>query len=279
MFFRSVIGTTATFCVLWSSNVMALNIPNKKTATSPTRISEIASNSAIPCTSFKINLNIGQDDDSRVLLKDLRVKPGREPSSNIPMPGSGGPNPKLSSGSVNLDVVSSPTFIDLKGLQTVRFERGAWELIWRNDAPAGLLVFGFDCPEGATRNGAMLPKGRMYTGFTVWTLPNLLQLQEIVTRVQEISDDFAKQKDGLIQEMRGTANPLMKALKFREACVALEKSHTFSNIVGKVPEIHDTVDLDGLLVCVEGTVWCKGKQMFGPSHSLLGHCRLELLET
>jgi hypothetical protein len=50
----------------------------------------------------------------------------------------------------------------MTGSKSVNLEHGVWEMIWRRNANAGALICGFDVPMEVTRNGASIPKGRVY---------------------------------------------------------------------------------------------------------------------
>ena len=61
-----------------------------------------------------------------------------------------------------MELVKKGKFVDLTGTRYVSFEHGAWEFIWRRNAKAGAMICGFDVPEEVKRNGASIPKGRVY---------------------------------------------------------------------------------------------------------------------
>jgi hypothetical protein len=61
-----------------------------------------------------------------------------------------------------LELIEKGKFVDLTGTRYVSFEHGVWEFIWRRNAKAGAMICGFDVPEEVKRNGATIPKGRVY---------------------------------------------------------------------------------------------------------------------
>lgn len=61
-----------------------------------------------------------------------------------------------------MDILSDGKFVDLTGSKSASLRNGAWEMIWKRNASAGTLMCGFDVPEEVKRNGALLPKGRMF---------------------------------------------------------------------------------------------------------------------
>ena len=50
-----------------------------------------------------------------------------------------------------MKIEENPSFVDFKGVQDVGFYHGAWELVWRDEAPAGQFIFGFDVPSVSNR--------------------------------------------------------------------------------------------------------------------------------
>ena len=124
---------------------------------------------------LKITLNIGEEDGPRMAVANMVVELHNDPANyeHTTLPGADGEYSQLSSGHRRLDVVSEGHFINLKGTQHVKMDKGCWEMCWRDDKPAGTLICGFDLPEEYTRNEAVLPKGEMYVSFPVWTKEGL----------------------------------------------------------------------------------------------------------
>mmetsp|Transcript_12120 Transcript_12120/g.18268 ORF Transcript_12120/g.18268 Transcript_12120/m.18268 type:complete len:186 (-) Transcript_12120:629-1186(-) len=121
-----------------------------------------------PGTIFDLKLSIGREEnrpttlpaswakDSRIVLSSIKVctnnEDGKKDANLISMPGRDGPTPQCSSGSAPLDILGSlPHFVGERGQEPVRLESGTWETVFRKDAPAGQLIIGFSCPDGAER--------------------------------------------------------------------------------------------------------------------------------
>lgn len=71
-------------------------------------------------------------------------------SQRVKLPGADGPNPKTSSGARALNVESLPYYIGLDGMEKVKLENGAWEMIWWKNSKSGALICGFDCPNAVS---------------------------------------------------------------------------------------------------------------------------------
>lgn len=61
-----------------------------------------------------------------------------------------------------MELIKNGKFVDATGSRVVNLEDGVWEMNWRNNANAGMLVCGFNVPEEIERNGASIPKGKLY---------------------------------------------------------------------------------------------------------------------
>jgi hypothetical protein len=99
---------------------------------------------------FRIRLDIGMDKNQQHLhLDGLQVDLLQEsaPKNSVHLPGFNGPHPQTSSGKRAVRVQSRPSLITLAGTKTVNLEHSAWEIVWRDNAPAGSLILGFDAPE------------------------------------------------------------------------------------------------------------------------------------
>ena len=232
---------------------------------------------------LKIHLDIGNvnvDSDSQVrgnrlgidgLLLELH---GNQPA-NYPhpkLPGADGPSPQLSTGSKSLSVLREGRYVDLTGSHHAKLDRGAWEMIWRNNAPAGALICGFDVPQDIKRNDASLPAGRVYVTFPVWTTDSLKDLRERKSNSEERAvEALDRQKDEL-RKMQETNNLIMKALHFRNACKANEDlEYSGFRTYSAMPLDRDMISMNGgLHLCSLGTVWTKKEGFFGGEHVLLG---------
>ena len=70
----------------------------------------------------------------------------------VSMPGANGPITTLSTGAKPVEIIGDlPFFVDRNGKQLVKLEDGTWEMIFRQNAFAGTLLFGFSIPEGASK--------------------------------------------------------------------------------------------------------------------------------
>lgn len=228
-----------------------------------------------------VSLDIGQDDAPhapRLAIKDmvfdlLNASPSNE---HVKMPGASGPHPHLSSGVRRLNMIEDGSFISQVGQQFVKTLNGAWELVWREGAPAGNLICGMELPEEVKRNGAVLPKGKIYITFPVWTRETLEQMQLQKYKVMELANEALAEKDAELAKMQETGNILQKALHYRNAFAAAEKYFTQpKKQYESVPSEDEVISFqDDLLVTTKGTVWTKilpnGKQV------LLGAANLKL---
>jgi hypothetical protein len=228
-----------------------------------------------------VSLDIGQEDAPqapRLAIKDMvfdlmNTSPMGE---HVKMPGFNGPHPNLSAGLRRLNLVEEGTFISQVGQQFVKALNGCWELVWRDGAPAGNLICGLELPEEVKRNGAILPKGKIYITFPVWTKETLEQMQLQKGKIMGLANEALAEKDAELAKMQATGNILQKALHYRNAYAAAEKYFIQpKKQFESVPSKDEVVAFqDDLLVTTKGTVWTKslpnGKQV------LLGAANLKL---
>ena len=229
-------------------------------------------------TKFSVRMDIGKkDSEAHLNLDGLGVELLQEEAikaERVGLPGADGPHPKSSTGALALNVFSTPCFIDMFGTQKVRFEKGAWEVIWKKDQMCGSIICGFQLPAGAKRNSnsAMLPAGRIYLSFPVWTQEGLAHRQSEKREAEVKCKGFKKEKMDEIRKMEETSNLFMKAVHYRNAVAAVEKID-FSGIrsMGSVPGETEVLPIgNGLLMNTKGTIWNKETNFFGGSHALLG---------
>lgn len=117
---------------------------------------------AQPDTRIVVSLDVGQSNDktaSRMAVKGMVLHLAQRPPAegHVKMPGTHGPHPELSAGLRQLDFVEDGQFVSLSGVKHVTGKKGSWEVVWKNDAPAGSLICGFELPESYARNDAHLP--------------------------------------------------------------------------------------------------------------------------
>eukprot|EP00566_Odontella_aurita_P020192 CAMPEP_0113547924 /NCGR_PEP_ID=MMETSP0015_2-20120614/12619_1 /TAXON_ID=2838 /ORGANISM="Odontella" /LENGTH=297 /DNA_ID=CAMNT_0000448519 /DNA_START=246 /DNA_END=1139 /DNA_ORIENTATION=- /assembly_acc=CAM_ASM_000160 len=240
--------------------------------------------------SLKFRLEIGQDKDEstpNLLIDGLHLEfDGAdlpEGCDRVPLPGIDGPNPKLSSGPRVLHIRNEGMFVSMEGMTTVEMKGACWELIWRDDAPAGTILCGFDHPEEARRNehSSSLPKGRVYVSFPVWIAESLVEHQARKADVTKRAEGHSEEMKDHLVKMRETSNPIMKALHFRNAAAAHERlEYSGHRSAAEIPDEADVAPIGGgLLVCREGTVWTKNGSFMGGNHLLLGRATVKPTES
>ncbi|EJK59249.1 hypothetical protein THAOC_20553 [Thalassiosira oceanica] len=181
---------------------------------------------------------------------------------SVPLPGTNGPNPQLSRGAHAIETTKDGTFISLEGLQTVELRDGSWEMVWRQDSIAGILVCGFNLAEDARRNSGVLEKGAIYLTFPVYTDEGLASVQATKSMKQAAYDMHKKERDEQLDLVRSAPNPLMKALHYRNAYQSLESMHgTGLSRLAEVPSTEeDVVEIgEGLRAVKTGTLWTTAK--------------------
>lgn len=236
--------------------------------------------------SFKFRFEIGQDEDEstpNLLIDGVHIElDGNEfpeDGKRVSLPGIDGPHPNLSSGPRVLHTHSGGMFVSMGGMKTVDFRDGCWELVWRDEAPAGSIICGFDHPEEARRNkhSSSLPKGRVYVSFPVWTREGLKEQQIRKADVTKIATEHSEEMKAHLDKMRETKNPLMKALHFRNAAAAHEKlEFSGHRSVAEIPDEEEVTPIGGgLAICRKGTVWTKDGSFMAGNHALLGHATIK----
>lgn len=230
---------------------------------------------------FHLHLDIGRDADaSRLAIGDIllelqgRDELGKKTSKRVPLPGANGPNPELSSGPRSLGIISDGSFVGLEGKQFVDLggDRSRWEMVWRENAPAGALICAFDVPEEIRRNEASLPKGNMYITFPVWTKSGLKQGRDYKIEVEKRAAEYEEEKQREIEKIKSTNNLLLKAVHYRKAYAAADKYYTSGiSRMNEIPNDDDIINIgNDLLLCKSGTVWTKTLGFGGSDRVLLG---------
>lgn len=226
---------------------------------------------------MNLRLDVGRNKDESHFLVDglvFELKDDEAPKGHPSLPGSGGPNPHLSGGARALKVLDDAFFIDLGGKHRVALTDGCWEMVWREDAPAGCLVCGFNVPDDVKRNDAVLPKGRLYVSLPCWSKDGLAEKQAWKRKVEEEAVQHKLDQKEELAKMQDATNPLMKALHYRNAAACTEKISN-SGLGGprmkEIPSDDDVTPIENdLLMCTKGTIWTKGASFFGAEHVLLG---------
>ena len=140
------------------------------------------------------------------------------------------PNPGLSSGAMALGSANSGTFVTHEGTQHLPLSDGSWEIVWRYGNPAGSIVFGFRVTREVRRNQAILPAGRLYLSYPIWTAEGIEQARSYVSDVKGIAEMYTSERDEHLRSAENTSNPLMKALKYRQGECELGIHNTMMHI-------------------------------------------------
>jgi len=237
---------------------------------------------------LQIDLDIGIDEKNQqqphlflnelefLFLKEEEISSSvlqQDDRSNQPkLPGINGPRPNLSSGTSPLKVLKEPSFVNLQGTQKVMFENGCWEIVWREEAPAGVMVCGFGIPNEAIRNGAKLPAGNLYISFVVWKKKDLFVEQERRYNIEKLAKQYIEEKNEWFEKYKEETNIVKKALLYRKAALAIDKYNRSGIIdVKNIPSVTDVVSLqNGLMLTTKGTIWMKGEnESNGKSSNLI----------
>ena len=225
---------------------------------------------------FKVRLDISQDDKApHMYLDGLCIEMVHDvapKNSVVGMPGADGPHPKTSTGAHILNVMSHPFFIDIFGKQKVRFEKAAWEMVWKKDHYCGSLICGFDVPVGAKRNDANLPPGRMYFSFPVWSQEGLAIRQAERFEAETKAKEYVAEKNDEMQKYYTATNIFQKAMHYRNIAAAMEKIDlTGVRFLSGIPLSSEVIPIgNNLLLNIKGQVWQKETNFFGAKHNLLG---------
>jgi len=227
-------------------------------------------------TLLDLRLDVGNNENSRISLQGLHLELSPEAAVDDLrplLPGADGPNTGVSSGAKAIVVKDEAFFVGMSGKKNVPLHHGCWEMVWRDNAPAGVIVCGFDLKESVQRNDASLEKGRIYMTFPVWTKEGLQEKQEYRRKVEAQVKLHKDAKKEAYQKIKETNNLIMKALHFRNAAEATENlSYVKTDSVAQIPLDKDVMALgDDIMITTEGTVWTKDEAIFGNiQHTLLG---------
>jgi hypothetical protein len=169
---------------------------------------------------------------------------------SLHMPGWNGPHPMSSSGIGPLQIRESGHFITVDmGKKYLPIDTSStatnspqWELIWKEQSPAGVLVCGLALSETVTRNQAMIPKGTMYISFPVWDADQLLEYQQKKRDCEIASKLHMQERDNELLKMSQTSNVLAKIIHYRNAFAAVEQySLQPRKMLSHVPSSEDEV--------------------------------------
>jgi hypothetical protein len=224
---------------------------------------------------LNVRLTVG-DTQQRFVIDGFQFqlcKDDPNHQSPVKLPGTGGPRPHLSSGSKSINTLQHGSFINLDGLQIVDLQHGVWEMLWRDQSLAGIVVAGFNLEKDAHRSGCVLDKGNIYMTFPVWKTEGLKQMQISKSAVQTAYDKHQIEKDSQIELMNNSNNLLMKALYYRNACLAKEKmQRTELENMSYIPAQDDMMEIgEDLQLVKTGTLWTTNEN---GSQKLLGSANI-----
>lgn len=229
-------------------------------------------------TLLNIRLDVGTEQQARMSISGLVLELKQEAVSDeeklVALPGADGPNARASTGAKSLAVRDEAYFIGMNGKQYVPLLHCCWEMVWREGAPAGVIVCGFNVPKEVRRNDASLPAGRLYLSFPVWTKNGLEDAQRIKLDVESRARKHKQDTQDELKKMESTNNPLTKALHFRNAAEAIEKyQQTTLSRVEQVPLNEDVMPIqNNLVLATKGLAWSKQQSFFqNTKHTLLGY--------
>jgi hypothetical protein len=101
---------------------------------------------------LQIRLDIGQKaPDHRIALQGPVIKLLDSVTKALPLPGASGQTPQISSGAKSVEIVKDGFVIDMNGSRKIPFQDGCWEMIWKDGALDGTMVYGFNLPEPVRR--------------------------------------------------------------------------------------------------------------------------------
>ncbi|KAL7533487.1 hypothetical protein ACHAWF_011285 [Thalassiosira exigua] len=216
-------------------------------------------------TMLDVRLSIGVAADQLFAIDGFQFRLRNDPSlatgePPVPLPGAHGPRPHLSSGAYEISAMKDGSFVNMEGTQNVRFRDGVWEMIWRDESPAGLIICGFSLDSDARRNeNNVLEKGQVYLTWPVWSKDGLEKQQARKAEAEAKYRKFETERDNELEEMSNTPNILQKAMHFRNAAAATERmDFTGLHFLTDVPATEDVVEIgEELQIVKAGTVWTK----------------------
>jgi len=176
----------------------------------------------------------------------------------VKMPGSHGPFPQLSGGLYALTNLGVGTFTSMKGHEVVKLSKGCWEITWRDGAPCGSLLYGFDIDQDYKRNDATLPKGTIYVSFSTWTSKGLKRAQEIKENKAQCAKKALQKRDEEVEKMATAKNVFQKAHHYFNAMSAADDAYSqpSNSRMRNVPSSDEVIQFEGdMHVSTKGKVW------------------------
>lgn len=187
----------------------------------------------------------------------------------VRMPVSHGPFPQLSGGFRALTNVGVGSFTSMRGREIVALSKGCWEIAWRDGAPCGSLLYGFEVDREHKRNDATLPKGTVYVSFSTWTSEGLERAREIRESKAAIARKASQKRDEEVVKMVAAQNVFRKAHHYFNALAAADEAYAqpLNSKLKHVPTSGEAIRLVGdLRVSAKGKVWTQnlpyGKPVF-----------------
>ncbi len=222
-----------------------------------------------------IQLEIGDKHKFSIQNVVLALSDAKENAKSfIHMPGANGPHPRISSGISNLGVKSPGHFIGMGGKINPKFDEDSagWELVWREEQPAGYLVCGMELLEDACRNAAKLAKGKVYMNFPVWTKERLDEFRLHKIKTEETAQQYRQERDEELEAYKNSKNIFAKAIHLRNAFQAVENlSLQPTSSMARVPDESDVIEIrPDLFLSKFGTVWTDKRDFLLPKAVYLG---------
>jgi hypothetical protein len=186
------------------------------------RLNIVGSNGNVEMSNGKVQMSGNRLGVDGLHLQLMGNKDATGTKKHVNLPGASGPNSHLSSGPKAMNIIQQGQYVDLTGTKYVNLQKGVWEIVWRNNAKAGTLTCGFNLDEEVKRNDVVVPKGRVYLMFPVWTTESLQHLRERKAVAEEKAVEALDRMERENCMMQETNNLLMKAIHFRNACKAHE---------------------------------------------------------
>lgn len=236
---------------------------------------------------IRVNLDIGEEENHRhnndrqthLVIQGIELKFGSDTISDehVILPGAGGARSNLSSGHRRLTVTQQGSFITLTGTKKVELKHPTWEMVWRDNKPAGSLICGFEVPCTYRRNdgnAAFLPEGHLYISFPVWSAEGLLIGQAERNRIEDMREQFLQQRDEELELCDKTKNPFQKAIHIHKAFTAVDKSLSLPSSThhDTIPDFSKVLKMqDDLYLTTTGLVYrTDGPQYGKKNHEFLG---------
>jgi len=184
--------------------------------------------------------------------------PSFENEDFVKMPVSHGPFPQLSGGLHALTNIGVGSFTSMAGHEIVKLSKGCWELTWRDGAPCGSLLYGFEIDQDYKRNDATLPKGTVYISFSTWTTKGLKRAQKIKENKAECARKALQKRDEEVEKMTTARNVFEKAHHYFNAMSAADDAYSqpVNSRMRSVPNSDEVIEFEGdMHVSTKGKVW------------------------